>query len=380
MKVLVTVALLLVSAAAVFGASEPVCRVCDLPIPGEFYSVKDQARGGKWAVCTNCFRLETRCFSCSLPVKAGFTTLADGRLLCRYCAQDAITEDGAARDVCWETHDALDRLYARFLTFPRTNVSLTIVDRFTLDALFKSPGYAQQCTSVFGATRTVILEGPRHLHAISVLSGLSQPQLEAVAAHEFAHAWLNENLTAARRASLSKEAQEGFCELIAYELMQERGRVVERNQIRESPYTAGQLEAFLAAENLHGFNTVVDWVKTGEAGKLDPADPDGVRAVRTPDPESPAASSRSAHAGVPMYYSYGAPAPLPDKLMLKNLSGLPHRRLAIINDRTFAVNDQATIKLAASNVVVRCLEIRTNSVLIEVEGAGAKRELFLPEP
>lgn len=66
--------------------------------------------------------------------------------------------------------------------------------------------------------------------------------------------------------------------------------------------------------------------------------------------------------------------------MLKNLSGLPHRRLAIINDRTFAVNDQATIKLAASNVVVRCLEIRTNSVLIEVEGAGAKRELFLPEP
>lgn len=150
MKVLVTVALLLVSAAAVFGASEPVCRVCDLPIPGEFYSVKDQARGGKWAVCTNCFRLETRCFSCSLPVKAGFTTLADGRLLCRYCAQDAITEDGAARDVCWETHDALDRAYARFLTFPRTNVSLTIVDRFTLDALFKSPGYAQQCTSVFG--------------------------------------------------------------------------------------------------------------------------------------------------------------------------------------------------------------------------------------
>lgn len=160
----------------------------------------------------------------------------------------------------------------------------------------------------FWHTRTVILEGPRHLHAISVLSGLSQPQLEAVAAHEFAHAWLNENLTAARRASLSKEAQEGFCELIAYELMQERGRVVERNQIRESPYTAGQLEAFLAAENLHGFNTVVDWVKTGEAGKLDPADPDGVRAVRTPDPESPAASSRSAHAGVPMYYSYGAPA------------------------------------------------------------------------
>jgi len=380
MKLLVARALLLVSVVAAVGASEPQCRVCDQPIPGEFYSVKDQARGGKFAVCTRCFQLETRCFSCSLPVQTGYTTLADGRTLCRYCASDAITDEEKALRVCWETRDALDRLYARFLTFPQTNLSLCIVDRFTLDALFKSPGYAQPCTTVFGATRTVTLSGGRVIHSVNLLSGLRPAQLEAVAAHEFAHAWLNENLTPARRATLSREAQEGFCELIAYELMQERARPVEQEHIRENPYTEGQLGAFLAAENLHGFGTVLDWVKAGESGKLDPADPDGVRAVRATESPSAAANPRSADGGVPVYYSYGDPPPLPDKLRLKQLSGLPARRLAIINDRTFDLNDRATIKLAASNVVIRCLEIRTNSVLIQFEGTGTRQELFLPEP
>jgi len=373
MKVLVTAALLMVSAAAVFCAVAPKCRVCDQSIPDEFYVVKDKARGGKFEVCTNCINLETRCFLCSLPVKSDFTTLADGRQLCKYCAKDALTEDEDARKVCWETRDALDRLFARFLAFPRTNLSVTIVDRFTLDSLFKSPGYGQQCTSVFGATRTMIVGGQRYIHAISVLNGLSQSQLEAVAAHEFAHAWLNENLSPARRATLSREAAEGFCELIAYDLMQDRNHEVEKNNIKESTYTAGQLEAFLTAESIHGFNSVLDWVKAGETPKLDAADPDGVRSVREPEA---AATSTSR----PLYYSPASTsAALPDKLMLKNISGTPARRLAMINDRTFAANEQARLKLAATNVVIRCLEIRTNSVLIQFEESGVKHELFLPE-
>ena len=377
MKVLVTAALLILSAAAVFSAPTPKCRVCEQAIPGEFFFVKDKARGGKFEVCTNCVSLTARCFSCSLPVKTGFTTLADGRLLCAYCAKDAITQDEEARTVCWEAREALDRLFARFLTFPRTNLSVTIVDRFTLDSLFKSPGYAQQCTSVFGATRTHPLGEGRYIHAISVLSGLSKPRLEAVAAHEFAHAWLNENLSTARKSALSREALEGFCELIAYDLMQECNYEFEMNSIKENPYTAGQIEAFLAAEASQGFNAVQDWIKTGEATKLDAADPDGIRAVRD---ELPAVRTpRSASAGVPVYYSYDAAPALPDKLTLKNISGLPARRLAIINDRTFGVKDLALMKLATTNVIIRCVEIRTNSVLIQFEETGEKQELFLPE-
>ena len=372
MKVLVTAALLMISVAAVFCATQK-CRVCDQPIWGEFYRAKDKARGGQFDVCANCINLQTRCFSCSLPVKTNYTTLADGRLLCTYCAKDAITEDeeDEARKVFWDTRDTLDRLYVRFLAFPRTNLSVTFVDSFTLDTLFKAPGYTQQCTSVFGVTRTMVV-GQRYIHAISILNGLSQPQLEAVAAHEFAHTWLNENLSKERWATLSKEAVEGFCELIAYELMHNRNYQAQKNNIKESTYTVGQLDAFLAAESLHGFNSVLDWVKSGESKKLDAADPDGIRATRP----SPTAAARSAR---PAYYSVGPTSAPPSTLTLKNISGGQARRLAIINDRTLTVGEQARLTLATSNVVIRCLEIRSKSVLIQFEGLGVKQELFLPE-
>jgi len=251
---------------------------------------------------------------------------------------------------------------------------VTVVDRFTLDSLFKSPGYAQQCTSVFGATRTHQVAEGRYIHAISVLSGLSKARLEAVAAHEFAHAWLNENLTSARKATLSRDAIEGFCELVAYDLMVEQNHEFEKIGIKENPYTAGQLEAFLAAETTHGFNAVLDWMHAGEAAKLDAADPDKVRVVRAVD--RPAAF---AAAGRPVYYTYAPPPPLPDKLLLRNISGTPARRLAIINDQTFGVKDRALLKLAATSVLIRCLEIRTNSVLIQFDETGVKQELVLPE-
>lgn len=377
MKVLVTAALLMFSAAAVFCVPTGKCRVCDQPITGEFFYAKDQAHGGKFEVCATCIKLESRCFSCSLPVKSGFTTLADGRFLCVHCTQEAVTQDEEARTVCGDTREALDRLFARFLSFPQTNVSVTIVDRFTLDSLFKSPGYAQQCTSVLGATRTHLVAEGRYIHAISVLSGLNKARLEAVAAHEFAHAWLNENLTTERKAALSRDAIEGFCELIAYDLMVEHNRESERVGILENPYTAGQLPALLAAETTHGFNAVLDWIQVGEAAKLDANDPDEVRVVRAV--ERPAASAAFAAGGRPVYYSNTTPPPLPDKLMLKNISGTPPRRLAIINDRTFGVKDRAHIKLATTNVTIRCLEIRTNSVLIQFDETGVKQELSLTE-
>jgi hypothetical protein len=43
------------------------------------------------------------------------------------------------------------------------------------------------------------------------------------------------------------------------------------------------------------------------------------------------------------------------------------------------VNDQAMMQLAASNVIIRCLEIRAKSVIIQLNETGAKRELFLPK-
>lgn len=369
---LITTAWLSTCLAAVAFAGLPQCRVCDKPIAGNFNHVEDKARGGKYEVCSDCTKLESRCFACGLPAKSGVTTLPDGRCLCSLCARDAVMADDAAKNICLETRDDLDRLLWRYLSFPRTNVVLTIVDRFTLESLFKSPGYARECSSVLGATQSHTVNASNRIHSINILSSLNKFQLEAVAAHEFGHAWINEHLPPHRKATLSPDALEAFCELIAYSLMDDHRATHQKKVIRENPYTRGQLDAFLAAESRHGFNAILDWIKSGETEKLDAADPDGVRATQAI--EGPAVPSPAP------YYLPNAPAPeLPSRLALRNIAGTPPRRFAIINDKTFGRGDHARIQLAGTNVMVRCLEIGTNSVLIRFENSGARQELFLPE-
>ncbi len=174
---------LFLSLTAVAFAGTSLCHVCEKPMEGKFFVAEDKARGGKYEVCGDCLKVDAHCFACGVPVIARFTTLPDGRLLCVPCARDAIAPDEEAKRICLETRDALDRLFWRYLSFPQTNVVLTIVDRFTLESLFKSPGYARECSSVLGATQSHSVNGGARIHAINVLSSLNKSQLEAVAAH-----------------------------------------------------------------------------------------------------------------------------------------------------------------------------------------------------
>jgi hypothetical protein len=158
--------------------------------------------------------------------------------------------------------------------------------------------------------------------------------------------------------------------MLAYQWMDQQREEFEKQAIKENPYTRGQLDAFLKAEAIHGLNAVLDWLKSGEASRLDADDPDGVRLVRTTVAPS---------APPPVNTTRLPPAPLPEKLALKGISGAPGRRFAIINDRTFGVMDLARMRLAKTNLLIRCVEIRTNSVVIRIEGTGESQELFLPE-
>jgi type II secretory pathway component PulC len=60
---------------------------------------------------------------------------------------------------------------------------------------------------------------------------------------------------------------------------------------------------------------------------------------------------------------------------LQGISGTATKRFAIINGRTFEVDEEAEIAVGNSRVRIRCLEIRADSVLIE--SSGEKRELKL---
>jgi hypothetical protein len=60
-------------------------------------------------------------------------------------------------------------------------------------------------------------------------------------------------------------------------------------------------------------------------------------------------------------------------LVIRGFSGPPNHRMVIINNHTFGVGDEGDVKTSGGRVHLRCAEIRTNSVIIEI--SGMKREL-----
>lgn len=76
----------------------------------------------------------------------------------------------------------------------------------------------------------------------------------------------------------------------------------------------------------------------------------------------------------------GAPAAPPQRyteLVLKNISGTKKRRFALLNNQTIAAGETARVQLGDSEVSVRCLEIRDQSVVVTVDGQEGSREVFL---
>lgn len=56
------------------------------------------------------------------------------------------------------------------------------------------------------------------------------------------------------------------------------------------------------------------------------------------------------------------------ELKLNGISGISPRRLAIINNRTFEANEEGIVSTASGPVRIRCLEIRADSVLVQIGG------------
>jgi len=63
-------------------------------------------------------------------------------------------------------------------------------------------------------------------------------------------------------------------------------------------------------------------------------------------------------------------------LVLKGISGSADNRLAIINNHTFGTGDEQDLMTPAGRIHIRCIEIKSNAVVIET--AGERHELKLP--
>lgn len=345
------------------------CAICGNDIGETVFILVDKVTEEKKNICEACSKLPHDCFICRLPVKRDFTELPDGRFLCARDAKDAVLDDDEARKICDDTKEQLNRLFSRFITFPGTNVDTSVVDRVSLQTLFKVPGNDYECPNILGYTQSRTNLN-RIVHQVSLMSGLPRSELKAVCAHELSHTWVFENVPGARKRTLSRDAHEAFCELVAYKLMSSQEDEAQKAQIRRNHYTRGQIDLFIEADDRYGFNDIVDWMKYGVDAALHGEDLSRVRNVEIP-------TAKPKKANRPPVYSARS-VPTPSELVLKGITWNQNKPLAVINDRTFAPKEMAGIRLGQTNAVIRCLSIGKTSVRIQFVQSGEERELALP--
>jgi hypothetical protein len=340
------------------------CAVCGEAIQIEFVWV-DGPSNDKRSVCIPCSKLETVCFVCLLPVKIDYKDLGDGRLICKDDLVTGLVSDTEAQYAFREVKRDVMQVLAGSGVLPDRNIKVSLADKRQIDRLYKSegPGHAKTAM-VMGLTESQLVKNDEFEHSVYIMDHLPPARFAAVCAHEYAHAWIHENVRKGR--SLDGNSVEGFCEWVSYKVMCRRNEEDEKKMILANKYTRGQIDAFIKAdENFRSYD-VIKWIKEGADNKMDFANPSRVLTLdRTPaEPAGP-------------LWAATAPPPAPTTLLLRGISGSANRRFALINDRTLQKNETGKVRIGETNVVVRCISISTNSVVIHVQGEEKPTVLYL---
>jgi len=360
---LLTISLVL-SWAALARAQTPLkCAVCEQPITGQYHFFDSSALPEKKVICDACVHLENACFVCGLPVKLRYQALEDGRFLCEQDAKAAVFSSSEAQEVWEEVRRDIVKLFSGFGVLP-ASTTLSLVDQPRLSTAYNNQFSWHDKGRTLGLTQTRFKNQSELEHTIYVLNGLNRARLAAVCAHEFAHTWLNENVSRDRR--LDGNTVEGFCELVAYKLMNQRDEAVEKKVILANGYTKGQIHILLQTDDSFQFYRLLDWFKNGVDDHLDKANVARVLQLKPDQSAVPA-----------LWAMRSAPTQVPDTLTLKGISGTGAHRFALINDCTLQKNEEGRVRVGKTNVVVRCLEISARSAIILPRGSKETIELSL---
>jgi hypothetical protein len=352
---------------------EDRCAICGEEIQGEIYLMKDELTGQTEMVCSNCMMNLPRCYICGMPIKKGEElALPDGRYLCARDAKTVVINDDDARQICAGVKDDLDHLYSRFTSFP-TNVDVAVIDRIDENSIFLVMGHDFESPDLLGVTEPVTVDGEKR-YKIGLMAGLPQAELKETCAHEYSHTWVGENVSPERHARIARDAEEGFCEMMGYLLMDDQQEEAEKKRVLANHYTRGQVQLFIEAEQNYGFEDILDWMRYGVTSRLEEGHLDEVRDVKMPSARastyvSPPVSSQITAARLPVTS--------PSVLKLEGIMwGTP--AVAIINGHSFFLNDVNSVRLAGTNVTIQCVAIQHDQVRIRNLVSGNEQELVLP--
>jgi hypothetical protein len=347
-----------------------LCAICGKPISGTIYLLTDKVTGEQKEACFDCIKLP-RCSICGLPVKDDGTQLPDGRYLCARDAKTVVLKADDARQICGQVKDDLDRLFSRFTVFP-ANVDIAVIDRVDVNSMFITEGNNFESPNLLGCIRAETANDQTR-YKMSLLTGLPVAQLRETCAHEYSHAWVGENVPKERRARLGRDAEEGFCEMVGYLLMDSQNEEMEKKRVLQNRYTRGQVDLFIEAEKRYGFDQVLDWMKYGVTAQLEAGHVDELRDVKMPS-AVPVANNPAIY---PNQKNTNQLAAVPATIKLQGVLW-GNQPVAIINGCSFFAKDLKQVKMRGTNVTIRCLEIRKKSVRIQNLDSGEEQELPLP--
>jgi len=345
------------------------CEICQEPFGESIYVAEDPVRQIKRHICLACTKSKVTCSACGLAANPKtLRRLEDGRILCEWDVKGAVLSEREAHDIFQEVKRDVQRMLAYWSPLPDTNITAYLVNRDDFIKEFHRKPSSEEPEKLLGLTRSTTADGTNYDHRIYLLSGILKAQFMATCAHEYTHTWLNEHGEKTR--TLNKDTVEGFCELMAWKYVAAKNDKPELNRILENNYTRGQIHALIAAEQRYQFYRVIDWIHRGEDSWLDKDKLERLLALKAaPDSETRIE---------PLWQRPVVPTAVPDRLVLRSVSGAASRRLALVNNQTLAKGEEARVRVGQTNVHVRCLEIRDRSVVLRVGGRTEPMELFLP--
>ncbi|HKQ37027.1 MAG TPA: hypothetical protein VJ063_03050 [Verrucomicrobiae bacterium] len=359
-------AAILVLTSSLGHAAQETCISCDEPIRSTVYMASSPYFESRKPVCSDCAENAKACFTCRLPARKNLD-LKDGRILCLRDAKTAVLSGEQAKMMFEEVKRDMIIMLRGAQVFPQQNVSFDLVDAHELESLSRVKRFPTTHSALLGITRTRGKQD-RYEHEIRVLAGMTPNKFLGVCAHEYGHAWLNENVAVGRE--LDSDTVEGFCELLAYKLIVDKGDAIEKKLLLDNDYTRGQIDVLIKAEDAYNFYYVTRWIINGEDSTLQPSKIERLLVVRS------SAGFGDAPFAWPPPTAVRAMAPT--NFVLKNISGTAKRKFAMINGATLGPNESAKVPLGSTNISVRCLDIKDASVMIQVSGESEPQELFLP--
>jgi hypothetical protein len=321
-----------------------VCVACDKNIP----------LGVAWKhprglVCDPCHKLDTRCVLCGLPTVNVFAKTSDGRRVCKYDMPNAVLDVAEAKRIFEEVRSELSGWAEGKFAVKSTEIAVNLFDVDYWNFKDGKPVEKEMRRQGFSQSRPA---GKSLVHNVLLLSAQFKTDTAMTCAHEYTHLWINENRPDGRE--IDPDTMEAICEAAAFQLATAKASAEQQEKIRQNPYTHGRILPVLEAVKDQGFAALLEWVKSGTGKTLEP---NGLAAFANGAPPRPRA-----------FVPYAPPPPPPSKLLFRGVSGTKQRRFALINDQTFMVNDEAKVKVADKSVLVKCLEIRNDSVVVRVDG------------